>query len=436
MIRRYSLPKMSRIWQQENKFQKMAEVEIAACEAHAKLGNIPKKALSNIKKKAKFNLKRIEELDKKTNHDVAAFVQNLQENIGPGGEYVHMGLTSNDVTDTALALQMKEASDLILEDLFGLLDALAKKAKRYKDTVMIGRTHGVHAEPITFGLKMALFYEETKRNIERMQAAAKAISVGKISGAVGTFSNLEPQAEEYVCKKLELRAAPVSNQVLQRDRHAQFLTTIAIMGATLEKLAMEIRGLQRTEVLEAEEYFSESQKGSSAMPHKRNPITCERICGLARVLRANAHAAIENIALWHERDISHSSVERIIIPDSTILIDYMLNTMTDLIEHLVIYPENMKKNLEKTGGLIFSQRVMIGLIKAGLSREKAYRLVQKHAMETWKSGKDFKEALLGDKEITKALKPYQINKCFDLDYYLRNVGKIFKRAGLGQAKTE
>jgi adenylosuccinate lyase len=421
---------MSRIWQPLNRFQKMLEVELAACEAHAKLGNIPKRAFSAIKKKARFDIKRIEELEKKTNHDVAAFVENLQERVGAGGEYIHMGLTSNDVTDTALALQMKEAADIILKDLDIFCEALSKKAKRYRDTVMIGRTHGVHAEPTTFGFKMALFYQETKRNIKRMEDAKNIISVGKISGAVGTFSNIEPQVEEYACKKLELAPAPISNQVLQRDRHAQYLTTIAIIGATLEKLATEIRGLQRTEILEAEEYFSDTQKGSSAMPHKRNPITCERICGLARLLRANAHAAIENIALWHERDITHSSVERVIIPDSTILIDYMLNTMTDIVEHLVVYPDNMKKNLDKTGGLIFSQRVMIEMIKAGLSRDKAYRLVQKHAMEAWKGTKGFKECLLGDKEVTNAIKPHQINRCFELEYYLRNIGKVFKRAGL------
>jgi adenylosuccinate lyase len=408
----------------------MMEVEIAACEAHAKNGKIPKKALVNIKKKARFNLARIEALDKKTNHDVAAFVENLQDNIGAGGEYIHMGLTSNDVTDTALALQMKEAADIILKDLTAFKDALAKKAKRYRDTVMIGRTHGIHAEPITFGFKMALFFEETKRNIKRVEQAKENISIGKISGAVGTFSNLEPQVENYVCKKLELKPAPISNQVLQRDRHAQYLTSIAITGATLEKLATEIRGLQRTEILEVEEYFSKSQKGSSAMPHKKNPITCEKICGLARVLRGNAHVSIENIALWHERDISHSSVERIIIPDSTILIDYMLRTMTELIEHLVVYPENMRKNLEMTGGLIFSQRVMIELIKKGLTREQAYRLVQKHAMNTWKEGKDFKEALLNDKEVRKALKPHDINRCFELDYYLRNIKTVLKRTGL------
>jgi len=430
MISRYSLPEMSRIWQQQNKFQKMMEVEVAACQAHAKRGKIPKKALADIQKKAKFDLASIEALDKKTNHDVAAFVENLQDNIGPGGEYVHMGLTSNDVTDTALALQMKDAADIIIDDLIAFKDVLAKKAKLYRNTAMIGRSHGVHAEPITFGFKMAIFFEETKRNIERMEQARENISVGKISGAVGTFSNLEPQVEDYVCKKLKLRPAPISNQVLQRDRHAQYLAAIAITGATLEKLATEIRGLQRTEVLEAEEYFSKNQKGSSAMPHKRNPITCEKICGLARLLRSNAHAAMENISLWHERDISHSSVERVILPDSTILIDYMLRTMTQLIEHLVIYPENMQKNLKKTGGLIFSQRVMIELIKAGLTREQAYRLVQKHAMNTWKEGKDFKEALLNDKEVCKLLKPYMINKCFELDYYLRNINVVLKRTGI------
>jgi len=421
---------MASIWNPQNKFQKMMEVEIAACEAHAKHKNIPAKALSKIKRKAKFSLKRIEELERKSNHDVAAFVQNLQENIGEAGEYIHMGLTSNDVTDTALAVQMREAADIILEDLNGLAKALSKKAMRYKDTVMIGRTHGIHAEPITFGFKMALFYKEVQRNIKRMEAARQGISVGKISGPVGTFSNLEPAIEESVCKELDLEPAPISNQVLQRDRHAQYLSTIAIIGGTLEKLAVEIRGLQRTELLEAEEYFSAGQKGSSAMPHKRNPIACERISGLARVLRANAHAAIENIALWHERDISHSSVERIIIPDSTILIDYMLAIMTDLIEHLLVYPENMKRNMEKTGGLIYSQRVLISLVKKGLSREKAYKLVQKHAMQTWKHGKDFKEELIKDKEVTKVLKPYQIGKCFELDYYLRNVKKVFKRLGI------
>jgi adenylosuccinate lyase len=432
MIQRYSLPLMSSIWSENNKFQKMMEVEIAACEAHASAGRIPKRALANIKKKARFDLKRIDALDRKTNHDVAAFVENLQENVGEGGEYIHMGLTSNDVTDTALAMQMRQAADIILKDLVELKDTIAKKARHYQNTAMIGRTHGVHAEPTTLGLKLAIFYEEIKRNIQRLEYAKQNISYGKISGAVGTFSNIEPQVESYVCKKLNLQPAPVSNQVLQRDRHAEYLSVIAITGATLEKLATELRSLQRTEILEAEEYFSKTQKGSSAMPHKRNPITCERICGLARILRANAHAAIENIALWHERDISHSSVERVIIPDSTILIDYMLKTMTQLIEHLIVYPDNMKKNMQKTGGLIFSQRVMIELIKSGMTREEAYRLVQKNAMASWKQDKDFKESLLHDKDISKALGPYKIKACFDIGYYLRNVGKIFKRIGLLQ----
>jgi adenylosuccinate lyase len=430
MIQRYSLPRMNSIWQERNKFQKMMEIEIAASEALAHTGKIPKKAFAQIKKRARFDLKKIEALDKKTNHDVAAFVENLQDNIGPGGEYIHMGLTSNDVTDTALALQMQEAAGVILEGLNGLKEVLAKKAIRYRDTIMIGRTHGVHAEPTTFGLKMAIFYEETKRNIKRMEEAREIISVGKISGAVGTFSNIEPQVENYVCKKLGLKPAAISNQVLQRDRHAQYLSTIAITGSMLEKLALEIRHLQRTEVLEVEEYFSSTQKGSSAMPHKKNPITCERICGLSRILRANAHAAMENIALWHERDISHSSVERIIIPDSAILIDYMINTAARVIEHLVVHPENMRKNLDKTGGLIFSQRVMIALIKEGLTREAGYRIVQRNAMRSWKERRDFKELLLNDKDVSKKLSPHKINRCFELDYYLRNTDAIFRRTGI------
>ncbi|MFA5369959.1 MAG: adenylosuccinate lyase [Candidatus Omnitrophota bacterium] len=430
MIQRYSLSRMSRIWQDHNKFQKMMEVEIAASEAHANSGKIPKKAFERIKKRARFDLKKIEALDKKTNHDVAAFVENLQDNIGPGGEYVHMGLTSNDVTDTALAMQMKEAADIILEGMGRFKEIIAKKAARHKDTVMIGRTHGVHAEPITLGLKLAVFYEQIKRDIKRLEDARQNISFGKISGAVGTFSNMEPFIEMYACKKLGLRPAPVSNQVLQRDRHAQFLSAIAIAGATLEKLALEIRHLQRTEVLEAEEYFSKTQKGSSAMPHKRNPITCERICGLSRILRANASAAIENIALWHERDISHSSVERVIIPDSAILIDYMINTMAGLMEHLIVYPENMQKNLNRTNGLIFSQRVMIELIKQGLTRESAYRLVQKNAMVAWKQQRDFKELLLADKDVTKILSAQKIKRCFDIGFYLRNIDAILRRSGI------
>jgi len=428
MITRYTLPKMGTIWTDKTKFEKMLDVEIAATEALSKKGKIAKSALTNIKKKAKFNIDRIRELEQKANHDVAAFVSNIQESVGGDGRYLHMGLTSNDVTDTALALQMRDAADIILKDLEDFNEVLGKKAKRYRRTPIIGRTHGVHAEPTTFGLKMALYYEETRRNIERMTCAKETISVGKISGAVGTFSNIEPSVEEYVCKKLDLKPALVTNQIIQRDRHAHYLTTIAIIAATLEKLATDIRGLQRTEIREVEEYFSPTQKGSSAMPHKRNPITCERITGLARLLRANAHASIENIALWHERDISHSSVERVIIPDSTILIDYMLNKMTDIVRHLIVYPKKMLENLNKTKGLIYSQRLLIVLINKGVSRDKAYRTVQRNAMKTLESeGSDFKENLLKDKELLKVLKPNQIISCFDLKYYLRNIDKIFRR---------
>ncbi len=431
MISRYTLAKMGAIWRNDTKFQKMLDVETAVCEALSKKGRIPKSALSKIKKKAKFNIDKIKQLEEKTNHDVAAFVSNIQESVGAAGRYIHMGLTSNDVTDTALALQMKDAADIILKDLEEFNKVLGQKAKRYKRTPIMGRTHGVHAEPTTFGLKMALFYEETKRNIERMRLAKEAISVGKISGAVGTFSNIEPSAEEYVCKKLGLKAAVASNQVIQRDRHAHYLTTIAIIGATLEKLAVDIRGLQRTEIREVEEYFSPTQKGSSAMPHKRNPITCERITGLARLLRSNAHAALENIALWHERDISHSSVERVIIPDSTILIDYMLVKMTDIVRHLIVYPKRMLANLNSAKGLIFSQRVLIALVKKGLTRDEAYKLIQRNAMKAWQEEDgDFRTNLLEDKDVRRILRANQIQSCFDLKYYLRNIDKTFRRMKL------
>ncbi|MFH0732803.1 MAG: adenylosuccinate lyase [Candidatus Omnitrophota bacterium] len=431
MIPRYTLPGMEAVWQEKNKFQRMLDVEIAACEALSKKGKIPKSAFSNIKAKAKFNIDKIKKIEEKTSHDVAAFVSCVQESVGPDGRFIHMGLTSNDVTDTALALQMRDAADIILKDLDQFGEALSQKAKRYKNTPMIGRTHGVHAEPTTFGLKMALYYEENKRNIERMIRAKETISVGKVSGAVGTFSNIEPAIEDYVCKKLGLKSATVSNQVVQRDAHAEYMATIAIIGATLEKLAVDLRGLQRTEVYEAEEYFSPTQKGSSAMPHKRNPITCERITGLARILRSNAHAALENIALWHERDISHSSVERVIIPDSTILIDYMLDKMADVITHLIVYPKRMLQNLDKTGGLIYSQRVLNTLVSEGLLRDKAYVLVQRNAMKTWENPEnDFKNNLLNDKEVLKILKSNKITACFDLKYYLRNIDAIFKRIRL------
>ena len=430
MIDRYTLPKMGKIWEDQNRFQKMLDVEITACEAFAKKGLIPRTALSEIKRRARFDVERIKEIEKDTKHDVIAFILNVSENVGPAAKYIHMGLTSNDVLDTALSLLMGQAASVIMEDLRRLTSALAKKARRYKNTVCVGRTHGVHAEPTTFGLKFALFYAETQRNTKRLEEAKDVISYGKLSGAVGTFANVDPSIEEYVCRKLGLKPAPISTQILQRDRHAQFLTTLAIVGSSLEKFATEIRGLQRTEILEAEEYFSREQKGSSAMPHKRNPITCERIAGLARVLRANAHAAMENISLWHERDISHSSVERIIVPDSCILLDYMINTFVDIVSHLLVYPERMIENLNMTKGLIFSQRVLLALIDKGLTRSEAYDLVQRCAMRVWRENIDFKAILMEDNEIARFLTHEDIESCFDLNYYTKNVDKIYKRIRL------
>lgn len=430
MIDRYTLPRMGKIWDDQNRFQKMLDVEITACEAFAKKGLMPRGALSDIKRGARFDVDKIKEIEEQTKHDVIAFIKNISENVGESAKYIHMGLTSSDVLDTGLSLQMRDASDLLLEDLKRLQVALAKKAKKYKNTACVGRTHGVHAEPMTFGLKFALFYAETQRNIVRMKAAREVINYGKLSGAVGTFANVDPWVEEYVCRKLRLNPAPISTQVLQRDRHAQFLTTIAIIGSSLEKFATEIRGLQKTEVREAEEPFSEGQKGSSAMPHKRNPVTCERIAGLARVLRGNAHASLENIALWHERDISHSSVERVIIPDSCVLLDYMLNIFTDVVMHLLVYPENMLENLNRTKGLIFSQRVLLALIEKGLSRLEAYDLVQRCAMRVWRENVDFKAVLTDDIDIAKYLTAEEVGACFDLGYYTRNVDRIYKRLGL------
>lgn len=430
MIDRYTLPRMGKIWDDRNRFQRMLDVEIAACEAFAKKGLIPRGAFSDIKRGARFDVDKIKEIENQTKHDVIAFIKNISENVGEAAKYIHMGLTSSDVLDTALSLQMRDASDLLLEDLKRLEIALAKKAKKYKNTVCVGRTHGVHAEPMTFGLKFALFYAETQRNIARMKSAREAISYGKLSGAVGTFANVDPWVEEYVCRKLRLNPAPISTQVLQRDRHAQFVTTIAIIGGSLEKFATEIRGLQKTEVREAEEPFSEGQKGSSAMPHKRNPVTCERIAGLARVLRGNAHASLENIALWHERDISHSSVERVIIPDSCVLLDYMLNIFTDVVMHLLVYPENMLDNLNRTKGLIFSQRVLLALIEKGLSRLEAYDLVQRCAMRVWRENVDFKAVLTEDIDVAKYLTAEEVGACFGLGYYTKNIERIYKRLGL------
>lgn len=430
MIERYTLPKMGKIWEDENKFSQMLRIEILACEALALRGKIPQKALAQIKKKAKFNLGRIKEIEKKTRHDVVAFLTNLSENVGRASRYIHLGLTSSDILDTSLATMMREAADILIEDLNKLQRVLAKKAKDYKNIVCVGRTHGIHAEPTTFGLKLALFFAETKRNIERMKQARTEISVGKISGAVGTYASVEPFVENYVCHKLNLKPASISTQILQRDRHAQFLTTIAIIGSSLEKFATEIRNLQKTESREVEEPFGRGQKGSSAMPHKRNPVTCERIAGLARILRANALASLENISLWHERDITHSSVERVIIPDSTILLDYMLDRFIYVIENLFVYPENMNRNLEKTKGLVFSQRVLLALLNCGVRREEAYRIVQSNAMHVWQEKGDFKTLLLKDRRLLKYLSREEVEACFDLRYFLKNVNRIFKKVGL------
>ena len=427
MIQRYTRPVMGKLWEPENKFQKWLDVEIAACEAWAELAEIPVDALAVIKKKARFDVKRIDEIEKVVKHDVIAFLTSVAENVGHESRFIHKGLTSSDIVDTALSLLMKEASDIIINDIKGLMPVLKKQAYKYKDTPAIGRSHGVHAEPMTFGLKFALWYEDMKRNLTRMKRAKDVISIGKFSGAVGTFSNIPPKIEEKVCKKLGLKPEPVATQVVQRDRHAEYLNTLALIAASIEKIAVEIRHLQRTEVLEAEEPFSKGQKGSSAMPHKRNPVGCENISGLARIVRSNAMAALENIALWHERDISHSSVERVIVPDSTILVDYMLDRLKGILEGLHVYPERMKKNMERSYGLYNSQRVLLALTGKGMLREDAYALVQRNAMKSWQSGIEFKKLLAKDKNVKKYLKTKDIEKIFDLRYYLKNVDYIFKR---------
>ena len=391
---------------------------------------IPSASLQKIKSKASFDLKRINEIEKTVDHDVIAFLTSVAEKVGPDSRFIHMGLTSSDVVDTALSLLMKEAADNITADIKDFIKVLKKMARQHRNTVMIGRTHGVHAEPMTFGLKMALYMEEMNRNLARMESARHTISVGKISGAVGTYSNIDPRVEEYACKSLGLERAPVSSQVLQRDRHAEYLTTLSVIGGTLEKIALEIRGLQKTEIGEVEEPFKKGQKGSSAMPHKKNPITCERICGLARVLRGNALVSLENMALWHERDISHSSTERIIIPDSTTILDYMLQSMTRVIDNLVVNADNMKRNIERSGGLIFSQRLLLSLTDKGMKREDAYLLVQGAAMRARGLGKHLKTVVLEDPRITKKLSPKEIEEAFDIRYYLRNIDKIYERLGL------
>ena len=433
MIERYSRPQMKKIWSEESKFDKWLQVEVAVCEAWAELGQIPKEAIPKIRA-AHYNLERIAEILKITRHDMTAFLQSLSESIGEESRFIHLGLTSSDVMDTALSLQMKEASKLLAQDIAELITVLENRAIEHKQTIMIGRTHGVHAEPITFGLKLALWAQEMRRNAARLTEAEKAISVGKISGAVGTYATVPPEVEDRACIKLGLTSAPISSQIIQRDRHAQFVTTLAINAGSLEKFATEIRSLQRTEILEAEEPFSAGQTGSSAMPHKRNPELCERVCGLARLLRGYALTSMENIALWHERDISHSSTERITLPDSCLVLDYVLSIFTSVMKGLQVYPENMNRNIELTQGLVFSQRILIALIDKGLIRQKAYEIVQRNSMKAWKQKNSLLELLKSDTEVAAHLSERELESLFDYNYFIKHVDKIFQRLGLTEKK--
>lgn len=430
MIERYTNPEMGRIWTLQHEFEVMLEVEITACEAMAELGQIPVEAAKNIREKAQFNLERVKEIEKVTNHDIIAFLTNVAEYVGEDSKYIHKGLTSSDVKDTALGIMMKKSAELILEDLKNLRDVLKRQAKKYKHTVCIGRTHGIHAEPMTLGLKFALWYDEVCRDIERVEHAKKIVAVGKLSGAVGTYSNIDPRIEEITCKKLGIEPVKLATQVIQRDRHAEYMTTLAIVASTFEKIATELRNLQRTDIREVEEYFQPGQKGSSAMPHKRNPITGERISGMARLVRGNAIAAMEDITLWHERDISHSSVERVILPDSTINVDYCCRKLTNLLDKLLVYPEAMMENLNKTGGLIFSQRIMLAVVSKGVLREDAYKWVQRNAMARWLKGEDFRTNVEKDPDITKYLTKEEIDNCFDYQWFLHNVDMIMARFGI------
>jgi adenylosuccinate lyase len=427
MIERYTLPEMGAVWSLKNKFQKWLDVEIAVCEVHAEDGTIPTDALEEIKSKAAFTVERINEIEKTTDHDVIAFTTNLAENIGPASRFVHYGLTSSDVVDTANALLLKEACGILLEKIDDMLPMLKRRAFEFKDTPQIGRTHGIHAEPTSFGLTWALWYSEMQRNRERLIRARDAVSVGKISGAVGAFAHLAPDVEARVCERLGIRAADVSTQVIQRDRYAEYLCTLAIIASTLEKIALQVRHWQRTEVREAQEKFKTGQKGSSAMPHKRNPILSERICGMARTVRANAIVGLENIALWHERDISHSSAERIVLPDSSATLDYILAKTTSLLETLVVYPENMLKNLNLTRGLVFSGQLMLALTQKGVSREDAYVMTQRNAMKVWDEGGEYRDLVIRDADIAGHLSEDEIARVFDLRHYLRNVDKVFMR---------
>lgn len=434
MIKRYTRKVMGDIWTEENKYRTWLKVELLACEAMSRMGKIPPKDLQTILKKADFSVERIEDIEAETKHDIIAFLTNVAEYVGPSSRYIHMGLTSSDILDTSMAYLLRQAGKIILTDCNKLLTVIKRKALKHKNTIMVGRSHGIHAEPITFGLKLSVWYAEMCRNRERLKRAIDTISYGKLSGAVGTFANTPPRIEAYVCRKLGLRPAPASTQVIQRDRYAEFFTTLAIVASTIEKMALEVRHLQRTEVLEAEEYFSKGQKGSSAMPHKRNPIATENLCGLARIIRTNAMASIENNPLWHERDISHSSVERIIAPDSTILMDYMLNRMTGVIQRLVVYPKRMQENLNRLRGLIFSQQILLALVEAGVTREDAYTMVQTQAMRVWKEDTDFKALISADDSIGAHLNPEKIEEIFDVAYHLKYISAIFDRVYGKRAK--
>jgi len=427
MIERYTLPEMGALWSEQNKFQKWLDVELAVCEVHAEMGTIPSAAVAEIKSRARFSVDRIKEIEKTTNHDVIAFTTNLAEEIGEAARFVHFGLTSSDVVDTANALLLRDACDILLTKIDALLAVLKKRAFEFKDTPQVGRTHGIHAEPTSFGLTFALWYDEMRRNRERLERARAAVAVGKISGAVGAFALLDPIVEEKVCARLGLKAAPISTQIIQRDNYAEYLSTLALIASSLDKFALTVRHWQRTEVREAQEHFAKGQKGSSSMPHKRNPIISERICGIARVIRANSFVGFENIALWHERDISHSSAERIVLPDSSIALDYILHKAATLIGGLVAYPQRMLENLAATGGLIFSGQLLIALTKKGLSREVAYELVQRNAMRVWDKNEEFQKLVKADREISAQLSMEEIDKIFSLDTYLRNVDAIFER---------
>lgn len=430
MIERYTRPEMGAIWTEENRFKAWLEVEILACEAWSELGDIPKEDVKKIREKATFDIHRIHEIEEETRHDVVAFTRAVSETLGEEKKWVHYGLTSTDVVDTATSYLLRQANEILLKDLENIIEILKNKAQEHKYTVMMGRTHGVHAEPTTFGLKLALWYEEMKRNLERYKDASAGIEYGKISGAVGTYANINPFVEQYVCEKLGLKPAPISTQTLQRDRHAHYMSTIALIATSIEKFAVEVRGLQKSETREVEEFFAKGQKGSSAMPHKRNPIGSENMTGLARVIRGHMLTAYENVPLWHERDISHSSAERIILPDATIALNYMLNRFGNIIKNLTVFPENMKRNMDRTLGLIYSQRVLLALIDKGLPREVAYDTVQPRAMEAWEKQMPFRSLIESDEVITAKLSPAEIADCFDYNYHLKYVDTIFERLGL------